>query len=155
MESLGSDIISLATGIAASDAELAGATAVREKEAKDSSKSEAELVDVVDTLERAISIIQREMSKNLAFLQKKIDTRNINNVISALAAVIDAAPFPSANMQKLLALVQSRQASDDDVRELSAPAAASHVNHSSDIVVVLNDLLDRPRHSWMKPATLI
>jgi len=58
VESLGAYIISLVTGIAASDAELAGATAVREKEAKDSSKSEAELVDVVDTLERAISIIQ-------------------------------------------------------------------------------------------------
>ena len=127
----------------ASDAELAGARAVREKEAKDKSKSEAELVDVVDTLERAISIIQREMSKNPAFLQKKIDTRNINNVISALTAVIDAAPFPSADKQKSVALVRGRQASDDDDSEISVPSAAAYVSHSSDIVDVLNDLLDK------------
>ena len=139
----GVDINSFAIGIASPCAELAAATAVREKEAKDKSKSEAELVDVVDTLERAISIIQREMSKNPAFLHKKIDTRNINNVISALTAVIDAAPFPSADKQKSVALVRGRQASDDDVSDLSAPAAAAYVSHSSDIVDVLNDLLDK------------
>jgi len=96
-----------------------------------------------DTLERAISIIQREMAKNPAFLQKNIDTRNMNNVVSALTAVVDAAAFSSAEKQKLVALVQSRQASDDDDSELSAPAAAAYVSHSSDIVDVLNDLLDK------------
>ena len=35
--------------------------------AKDFSESEAELWDVVDTLQRAISIIQGEMAKNPAF----------------------------------------------------------------------------------------
>ena len=45
--------------------------------AKDFSKSEAELWDVVDTLRRAISIIQGEMAKNPAF------TRNLNNVVAA------------------------------------------------------------------------
>ena len=43
--------------------------AVREKEAKDFSKSEAELLDVVNTLQRATSIIRDEMAKNRAFLQ--------------------------------------------------------------------------------------
>ena len=41
-----------------------------------------------------------------------------------------------------MALFQSRQASDEDDSELSAPAAAS-VSRSSDIVDVLNDLLDK------------
>ena len=80
VESIGAHIASLAAGIAASDNELSAATVVRTKEETDYSKSESELVDVVDTLERAISIIQREMAKNPAFLQKKIDTRNVNNV---------------------------------------------------------------------------
>ena len=104
--------------IASPDAELAAATAVREDEAKDYSKSEAELADDVGTLERAISIIQREVSKNPALLQKKIDTGTINNVISALTAVIE------------------------DDSELSAAATGS-VSHSSDIVNVLNNLLDK------------
>ena len=52
--------------------------------AKDFSKSETELWGVVDTLLRAISIIQGEMAKNPAFSQKKNDTRNLNNVVAAL-----------------------------------------------------------------------
>ena len=36
----------------------------RTKEAKDFSKSEAELVDVMDTLQRTISIIKKEIAKN-------------------------------------------------------------------------------------------
>ena len=39
--------------------------------------------------------------------------------------------------------MQSRQASDVDDSELSAPAAAVYVSHSSDFVDVLNDLLDK------------
>ena len=46
---------------------------------KNFSKSEAEMVDVMDTLHRAISIIEKEIVKNLMFLQKEIDTRNTNN----------------------------------------------------------------------------
>ena len=103
----GVDINSFAIGIASPCAELAAATVGRGKEAKDYSQSEAELVDVVGTLERAFSIIQRGMSKNPAFLQKKIETRNIINVISALTAVIDAAVFSSADKQKLVALVRA------------------------------------------------
>merc|ERR1719414_2422993 len=142
-ESATADISSLASEIASADSEFTAASAVREKEAKDFSKSEAELVDVVDTLQRAISIIQKEMSKNPAFLQKKIDTQNMNNVVAALTAVVDAAAFSSVDKQKLAALVQSRQSSDDDDGELSAPAAAAYKSHSSDIVDVLNDLLDK------------
>ena len=51
----------MANGIAASDAELAAAKTVREKEATDYSKSEAELVEVADTLKRAISELSERM----------------------------------------------------------------------------------------------
>ena len=52
----------MANGIAASDAELAAAKTVREKEATDYSKSEAELVEVADTVKRAISERMRVIS---------------------------------------------------------------------------------------------
>ena len=58
---------------------------VNTKEAEDFSKSEAELVDVMDTLKHAISIIEKEMAKNTTFSQKKIDTRNTNSIMAALA----------------------------------------------------------------------
>ena len=54
------------------------------KEAKDFSKSEAEMVDVMDTLKRATSNVEKEMAKNLTYLQKEIDTRNTNNATVAL-----------------------------------------------------------------------
>ena len=57
---------------------------VKTNEAKNFSKFEAELVDVMDTLQHAISIIEKEIAKNAAFLQKEIDTRNTNNATVAL-----------------------------------------------------------------------
>ena len=54
------------------------------KEAKDFSKSEAELVDVMDTFHRTVSIIEKETAKNLVFLKKEIDTRNPNSIRTAL-----------------------------------------------------------------------
>ena len=54
-------------------------------EAKDFSKSEAELVDVKDTTSDVISNVDKEMAKNLTFLQKEIDTRNSNNAKVALS----------------------------------------------------------------------
>ena len=67
----------------------------------------------------------------------------ILGMVSVLTAVVDVAAFSSAEKQKLVALVQSRQARDVDDSELSAPAAAVYVSHSSDTVDVLNDLLDK------------
>ena len=37
----------------------------------------------MDTLQRTISIMKKEIAKNPPFLQKEIDTRNTNNVMAA------------------------------------------------------------------------
>ena len=58
---------------------LTAAKAMRTKERKDFSKSETELVDVVDTLQRAISMVKKEMTKNPAFEQK--DTEIIHRTV--------------------------------------------------------------------------
>ena len=91
----------------------------------------------MDTLERAISIIHS--------CKRKLTHETSTMSFQALTAVIDAVAFSSANKQKLVASVQSRQASDHDGdSELSAPAAAAFVSHSSDIVDV-NERLDGQR----------
>ena len=38
----------------------------------------------MDTLQHAIPIIEKELARNLAILQKEIDTRNTNNAMVAL-----------------------------------------------------------------------
>ena len=75
------------------------------------------------------------MAKNLAFMRRKINTRNMNVVLAALSAVVDAAAFSRVDKEKLVAPFQNRQSSDDDDGELSAPPAASYEGHSSDILM--------------------
>ena len=57
--------------------------AVKEEQAKDFSKSKTKLVNIVDTLHRAISIM-KEMTKNLTFLQNRIDTKQQSKLINLL-----------------------------------------------------------------------
>merc|ERR1719414_2670804 len=110
------------------------------KASSDFAANEAELLDVLDTLTRAIGILEREMAKNpAAFAQ--VDTSSLNNVLSSLGAVVDAVAFSTADKQKLLALVQSQQSADDD--EVGAPAAAVYKTHSTNILDVLSDLKDK------------
>jgi chromosome segregation ATPase len=135
-----SKIEDLAEAISAAEKELEGATKVREEEAADFAKAEAELVDGVDTLDRAIGILEREMAKNpAAFAQ--IDTSNMNKMISALGTVIDAASFTAQDKAKLAALVQS--SSDDDDSDAGAPAPDAYKNKSGGIVDVLNDMKEK------------
>merc|ERR1719351_442733 len=115
-----SKIDELVAAIAADDTELKDATAVRTKEAADFAKNEAELMDCIDTLERAISIISKEMAKNPAALAQ-IDTSSTARLVQTLGAVIDAAGFAGVDKQKLVALVQSQNSDDQDP---GAPEAA-------------------------------
>ena len=48
------------------------------------------MADAVDTLGRAIGIIQRNMQGS-AVLQGKVDTSSLNKVIQGLSVVVDAA----------------------------------------------------------------
>merc|ERR1719371_18778 len=62
---LTSSIDELTTSISASEADLDKATALRNEEHEDFKASEKELVDTVDSLERAMTVLK----KNLGFLQ--------------------------------------------------------------------------------------
>merc|ERR1719210_1414071 len=124
----------LVAAIAADDSELKDAAAV--------AKNEAELLDCIDTLERAIGIISKEMAKNPAALAQ-IDTSSTARLVQTLGAVIDAAGFAANDKQKLVALVQSQNS--DDQEEPGAPAAAVYKSHSTGIVDVLEDMKEKSR----------
>merc|ERR1719420_673107 len=128
--------------ISADQSELAEATAVREKEVATFEASEKELVEAIDSLDRAIGILQKEMGKSPASLAQ-VDTRNIDSIVKSLGAVIDAASFTAQDQKKLVALVQSQQGSDADDTELAAPAAAVYKTHSSSIFDVLEDMKEK------------
>jgi hypothetical protein len=135
-----SKIEELATAISTNEGELKDATAIREKEAEDFAAAEKELMETVDTLDRAVSIISSEMSKNSAALAQ-IDSSSMSNLLQSLSVVVDAAGFTSNDKQKLVALVQAKQTDEDS--EMGAPAAASYKSQSGGIVEVLEDLKDK------------
>merc|ERR1719264_2275035 len=95
-----SKIEELVAAIAADDAELRNATAIRKKENAEFVKNEAELMDCLDTLERAIGILTKEMEKNPAALAQ-IDTSSTDRLVQTMSAVIDAAGFAGADKTKL------------------------------------------------------
>mmetsp|Transcript_87407 Transcript_87407/g.160100 ORF Transcript_87407/g.160100 Transcript_87407/m.160100 type:complete len:705 (-) Transcript_87407:31-2145(-) len=131
------------SSIASSEAELKEATEVREKELADFKAEEKELMDTIDTLERAIAILSREMAKNPAALAQ-IDTTSMSSLLQSLSVMVDAASLSSKDQSKLIALVQAQQSeSDGDDEELSSPAAAAYKSHSGSIVDLILDLKDK------------
>merc|ERR1740122_856293 len=137
-----SAIDGLVSDIATAGSELKDATAVRGKESADFAASEKELVESIDALGRAISILDKEMAKNpAAFAQ--IDPKNMNGALQAFRAILDAAALSSSDQQKLTALVQSQQSDDADDDELGSPAAAAYKTHSGNILDVLEDLKEK------------
>jgi len=134
IETASTKIEELAAAIASDEKELAEATAIREKELADFTKSEAELVDTVDTLEPAVAILERELAKGGGAAFAQIDISNVQAIVQALGAILDAASCAGINKPKLMALVQAQ--SDDDDSEFGAPAAAVYESKAGGIVDV-------------------
>merc|ERR1719277_378648 len=107
----------LASAIATNEGDLKSATAIREKELADFLKSEKELMEVISALERAISILEKEMAKNPASFAQVYNT-NVKNILQSLSLVADAAGFSVDDRQRLLALAQTDQSDE----EFGAPA---------------------------------
>jgi len=136
--SLGEKIDELAAGIAADEGDLKAATAIRTKEHADFSAEEAELVEVIDMLKRAIGILEREMAKGGAAM---LQLKNARTVVQAISTLVQATSLSAQDGAKLTALIQNSQQADDD--DAGAPAAAVYEGHSSDIIDTLENLLEK------------
>jgi len=134
----GSKIEDLASAIATNEGDLKSATAIREKELADFLKSEKELMEVISALERAISILEKEMAKNPASFTQVYNT-NVKNILQSLSLVADAAAFSVDDRQRLLALAQTDQGDE----EFGAPAAAAYKSQSGGIIEVLEDMKEK------------
>jgi len=137
-----SRVADLAASVSQADTEHKNATLIRDKESADFASSEHELVDTIDTVDRAINMLQKEMAKNPAFAQTAMSA-DLSNTLNALSEVLDAAAMPATDAKKLLALVQSHDASENDDMDLVAPAAATYKTHSGGIIDVLEDLKEK------------
>merc|ERR1719310_1614550 len=141
---LDTKIEELAASIATDTADLQAATEIRNKENSDFATEEKELVEVVDTLKRAIAILEREMAKGGAAM---VQLKQAQTVFAALKTMVDASMFSQADAKQLTAFVQSSQQADEDANaddELTgAPAAAVYEGHSDGIIDTLSGLLEK------------
>merc|ERR1719321_635924 len=89
----------LAAQISTDEADLQAATEIRNKENAEFVVKEADLVDTVDTLERAIGILEREMAKTggAALLQMQ----NAGNIAAALKILVEAQGITNSDAKKL------------------------------------------------------
>merc|ERR1719343_1256727 len=142
IEAAGSKIDSLASDVSTAQADLKAAKTIRAKETADFAASEKELVETIHAITRAITILEREMSKNpAAFTQ--VDNQHAAAALEAFSAILDAASLSSSDQKKLAALVQSQQADDADSEDLGSPSAAAYKTHSGNILDVLEDLKEK------------
>jgi len=134
-EELTAKIEDLSADVAADEAELKEATAIREKEHTAFVAEEKELKEVIDMLQRAVAILEKEMGGGASMMQVKTAA----NLEQALAAMVQASAISTADASKLSSFVQTQESDD----ETGAPAGEVYESKSGGIVDTLNGLLDK------------
>merc|ERR1719297_303015 len=137
-ESLDTKVEELTASISADEADLAAATKIRAKESADFLAEEKELSEVIDSLQRAIGILEKEMAKHGASMMQ---IKNAGSLAKTLQLLVDAAALTSADANGIAALVQTQQANDDG--ETGAPDPAVYKGQSGGIIDTLGDLLEK------------
>merc|ERR1719428_1088191 len=89
-------------------------------------------------LERATSILSKEMAKSGASI---LQVTNAKSITDALGAMVQASVLSSADSSRLSALVQTSQ--EDGDAEMGAPAASVYEGHSDGIIGTLEGLTEK------------
>jgi len=139
IESLTAKVEELAENIATDESDLKAATGIRNKEEADFAKEDKELMNVIETLGRAIGILEREMAKGGASMMQ---IKNAKSLAEALGTMVQASMVSMADGDRLTALLQGSQAQESESSDDStgAPAAAVYEGHSGGILDVLGGL---------------
>merc|ERR1719446_1331278 len=101
--SLTAKIEELSSGIAVDEADLKSATEIRAKEEASFVANEKELTDVISTLERAINILEKEMSKSGASASM-MQLKSAGTVAQVLNIMVTATSLNAADASKLASL---------------------------------------------------
>merc|ERR1719487_2881251 len=138
MAALEAKIEDLGNDIKTDEADLQAATKIREREAADFAAEEKELTEVLSMLERATSILSKEMAKSGASM---LQLKSATSITEALKVMVQAAVFSSADASRLTALVQT--SNDDSDSSMGAPAAQVYEGHSDGIIGTLEGLTEK------------
>jgi len=135
VSSLETKIEKLSGELSKDEADLKDAKGIRAKEREEFLAEEKELAETIETIERAVGIIEREMNGGASMVQLKGAT----SMLQALSVMVQASSLSTADAQRLTALMQS----SSEGTEVGAPAAAAYENHSGGITETLSDMLEK------------
>lgn len=149
IETTGSRIEDLVEAITKNEDDLEQAAGVRKHEHQDFVESDRELVESIDSLERAISILRKNGQKG--FLQT--NSAAVQQVADTFTVLLDASIFTVEDKAPLMGLVQAKADAEEDDGFTAAeqavmgqaPEAAAYEKHDGTKVVegILNDLMDK------------
>jgi len=94
---------------ASTEGELKGAKAVRNKEHQTFLATEKELVDSINTLERASNVLQRR-KKGAALVETSVNSNDIKQLLHTMTAVVNAASLSLHDQKNLMSLAQNDDA---------------------------------------------
>jgi len=143
-EGLQSEKGELASKIAASDKDLSAATKIRNEENAAFEKSEKELLETIDTLERAIVVLKRGQAN---FLQGKDSA--LATMRAALSKVVEATWVDDSERAKVQSLMQARDA-DEDLSLQPQATVAAYESKGGGILDALADLQEKAESALSK-----
>ena len=124
--------------IAADEADLKAAGEVREKESAEFVQAQQELLEVTATVERAMSVLEKDESKGAALLQVK---DGVPSLLQAVQAMMDASMIGHEDAQTLTSLLQ-----DSDLQ----PPVPAYKSKSGGVMEMLEDMMDKSKDELTK-----
>jgi len=136
LSELASKADDLRAAIATGEKDLKGAEAIRAKEAADFAAEEKELLETIDVLARATTILERQAGgASLAQLNRAGD------LARAFDTMVQASMIGTGDAARLTAFAQQSESDDDEAP--GAPAGAVYVSQSGGIIDTLQGLSEK------------
>jgi chromosome segregation ATPase len=142
IQTLTASIDELTTKISTSETELANATEIRDKENAVFLASEKELVETVDSLERAITVLK----KNLGFMQTGRSAQLLAAMAGGLKKVVEASWINSHQKAVLQSLLQT-SSGDEDLDEQPQGTVVAYESSSGGILDTIADMQSKAEES--------
>jgi DNA repair exonuclease SbcCD ATPase subunit len=136
IEVVDTKISELSNSIAQAEEDLDRATKIRNKEHEDWVAADAELMQTVDALQRAINVIKKGMTHE--FMQ--VDQAAAKKLADSLAVVLEAKGIETETRAQLTGLLQAKDESDDGLAAYLQATQKSKTGNGSAILDTLGDL---------------
>jgi len=138
IEAVSTTLEELSGSIGKAEADLKAATDVRNKEKEDFKAAEKDLLETMETLERATGILEKEESKGGAALAQ---IKNAPNVLAAVQVMMDASVLGAQEGSKLTSFLQNKF----EDYAMQPPTPPAYQKKSGGIVDILEDMMDKSK----------